>query len=76
MYSPTAAFRRPSMVSTNCAGLSGNVSTIVMTHIWVEATITGLGTFVFDPARKVYEKINGIGLSTLKNPDGIFVIDA
>ncbi len=54
---------------TDCSNMSGNVSSVVMLHIWVEATIGG-SNYVFDPARKIYEQIGGVGLATLKTQMG------
>jgi RHS repeat-associated protein len=55
--------------STNCASLSGNVSSVSMLHIWVEAQIGGTW-YAFDPALKTYEKISGLSLSALESAMG------
>ncbi len=55
--------------STNCAGLSGNVSTVSMLHIWVEAQISGTW-YAFDPSLKTYEKIPGLTLSAIESAMG------
>jgi RHS repeat-associated protein len=45
---------------SNCA-LSGLVTTIVMSHIWVEADVNG-GTYVFDPSYKPHALEAGIDI--------------
>ncbi|MFQ5535571.1 MAG: hypothetical protein ACE5EM_12210, partial [Sphingomonadales bacterium] len=49
--------------STNCSTLAGNVSSVVMGHIWVQATVGGQ-TLLFDPAYKTHIFKAGIDLAT------------
>ena len=43
--------------SSNCASVSGNLSTVVLTHLWVQAN-----GILYDPSYKAYTLRNGIDL--------------
>lgn len=47
--------------STDCAGLTGDVTGVTMLHLWVEANIGGTW-YAFDPSLKTNTRITGIDL--------------
>ena len=49
--------------SQNCSTLGGNVSSVTMAHIWVEATVGGTA-YLFDPAYKTHTFFAGVNLAS------------
>jgi RHS repeat-associated protein len=54
---------------SSCASVSGTLTTVTLSHIWVEVVTAG-GTSLYDPAYKEHDIVSGLSLATLRTAMG------